>query len=104
MIQLTLLDGRKRLFNPAFIQEVGDRICTQHGFAPHHDYSGPLEERNFIVMTGGSDPLDIVETPDEVALLKCAWEARGDLSPHPISGYTFFTETDGVGYAGVPSA
>ena len=104
MIQLTLLDGRKRLFNPAFIQEVGDRICTQHGFAPHHDYSGPLEERNFIVMTGGSDPLDIVETPDQVAILKLGWDARGALSPHAYSAYAYIAESDEVGYAGVPSA
>lgn len=100
MIQLTLLDGRQRLFNPAFIQEVGVYTCTPHGLVPHHDYSGPLEERNFIVMQGG-EPLDIVETTDQVAILVSAWEHRRDVSPYAHSAYAYFEETGVVGFAGL---
>ena len=104
MIQLTLRDGRKHLFNPNLIQEVGSYTCTQHGLIrpegrTQYD-TGPLEERNFVVMRG-CEPLDIVETSAAVALLRASWAQRSDLSPFAVTTFVLLGDDDTVAFMGV---
>ncbi|UTC29569.1 hypothetical protein BAMBUS_05110 [Brevundimonas phage vB_BpoS-Bambus] len=80
MIQVTLLNGLKRLLNPTKVQEVGVYPCDHRGFAVATDAEGAVL-RNFVLMTGGHDPIDVVETPDEVATLIAAWGARAEFAP-----------------------
>ncbi|USN14294.1 hypothetical protein KABACHOK_04810 [Brevundimonas phage vB_BpoS-Kabachok] len=75
VIQVTLLDGLKRLLNPAFIQEVGTYTCDERGFSVPVGTEGAVE-RTFVLMSGGHDPIDVIETPDVVVRLKAAWERR----------------------------
>lgn len=66
------MTGLKRLLNPDFIQEIGTYHCDERGFACSGDVPG-AEERTFVLMTGGHDPIDVVESPWEVACLKARW-------------------------------
>ncbi|USN14987.1 hypothetical protein PAPPERLAPAPP_00600 [Brevundimonas phage vB_BpoS-Papperlapapp] len=80
VIQVTLLDGLKRLLNPAMIQEIGTYTCDERGFAVPVGTDGAAL-RTFVLMTGGHDPIDVVETPDEVATLSAAWRAQAEYAP-----------------------
>lgn len=80
MIRLHLEDNTPRLFNPQLIQEagVGRRLATSPDNTPLRDENGALvyETYNFLLMTGGCDPLAIQEDAETVACLKAAWEER----------------------------
>lgn len=91
MIELnTLSDGVARLYNPDHIIETGsysrsllnaDRV----GSAREPSEGGAADERvSYIVTTGGFDPVDVVQTPTDVAYLIACWKARSRLTDYPI--------------------
>lgn len=82
MIKVTLLNGLPRLLNPAFIQEVGNYHSDERGNACPHD-SPDAEVRTFVLMTGGHDPIDVVEQPHDIAAMKTAWEYRSAYAAAP---------------------
>ena len=88
MIQVTLLSGLKRLLNPAFIQEVGNYHCDARGFAVPADTQG-AEVRTFVLMSGGADPIDVVENPAEIANLRTVWKHRDSYFYVPVSRMAF---------------
>lgn len=98
MIQLTLLDGRKHLFNPDLIQETGTYTWNKYGSKAEHDVS---EERNFVLMTGGCEPLDILDEPAAVALLREAWKMRSEMSPFSLTSYVMIDEDGAVAFMGI---
>lgn len=103
MIQLTLIDGRKHLFNPDLIQETGAYFCNGSGVAIHLgagvDASG-FDQRNFVVMQA-CEPLDIVDEPAAVALLREAWKMRSEMSPFSLTSYVMIDEDGAVAFMGI---
>lgn len=71
MIELdTFSDGKSRLYNPAHIVETG----TYSRVPPE---GGAAQEVAYVVMSGGYDPVDVRQSPVDIAYLMACWNRRG---------------------------